>query len=194
MKCKKCWIAAAILCATMACVGLAGCSFGGDAPADTSSTAVVSQADTNNTGSVTSEITMNGQEGTASQPAELVGTYYWTRLSDDGKSFHTIEELLVIMQSDPNNPNYIPADQVDTVRKQMESSCVELKADGTGSISDGKGKVTALLWSVSEDTIIFSNPAAPSAETDIYGKLDREKHTITIDSTGEGTVFFEYTK
>lgn len=190
MKCKRCWIAAAILCATMACVGLAGCG-GGSTPVDP--TPVTSQ--TTSTGEVAGQITMNGQEGTASQPAELVGTYYWTRLSNDGKkSFHTIEELLVVMQSDPNNPNYIPSDQVDSVRQQMENSCIELKADGTGTISDGKGKVTKLLWSVSDKNIIFSNPAAPSAETDIYAELDREKQTIVIDSTGEGTIYFEYTK
>lgn len=187
MKCKKCWIAAAILCATMAATALAGCSFGGS---DTSS-AVVSEANTDANSSTVSAITMNGSEGTASTPTSAVGVYYWTSLSDDGKSFHSTEELLTIMQTDPDHPNYVPSDQIDTVRQQMAATCVTLDADGTGSLCDGT-HTNAFLWSISGEEITFTNPEDPDPETDIVGTIKDD--VITIDFSGDGTLYYEFTK
>lgn len=163
MKCKKCWIAAAILCAVMGCTALAGC--GGTTPAAPE-----------NPDPVISET--ESYAPAIPTAAELAGTYQWKSMEFNGKTY-TTEQIVQEMTKDTNpfGLDHIDEDNIQASLAQANADGITLYDDGTGEIrlqflTDGTSICT---WEMEDDNLVLWNFGGTSA---IYAPM--EDNVITL--------------
>lgn len=163
MKCKKCWIAAAILCAVMGCTALAGCGGGETTPAvpDNAETAV-------------------SQAASAPTMAELAGTYQWYSMEYKGKVY-TTEQIVQEMtkETNPFGLDHIAESDVQASLAQANADGIILYEDGTGEIrlqflTDGTSICT---WEMEDDNLVLWNLGGTSA---IYAPLEDNVITLSL--------------
>ncbi len=161
MKCKKCWIAAAILCAVMGCTALAGCGGETTPSVPDSGEPIASQA------------------AAAPTAAELAGTYQWYEMEYQGKVY-TTEQIVQEMTKDTNpfGLDHIAEGDVQASLAQANADGIILYEDGTGEIrlqflTDGTSICT---WEMEDDNLVLWNFGGTSA---IYAPM--EDNVITLN-------------